>query len=393
MRRRALELVTLIIAVMVGYGIAVVVAPGVVAPSENPTPGARTTAETTTTAASPGSTTSVVSRPETYLVWSTGGLTPELTAGLEDRFEQLSVVRGDVVEMDSGEGLVVPLDALAIDPDAHASFDPDGSLTPLLPGTVALGETSAGFRRLTLGDGLSIGGATYEIVAIVPDSVVGAAEVVFSKSDQSSPIVTDRFALVATDLDRNEFEDVVRDMYDGPAPLRIRTQDETPWLRHGDAVLPQIFIKTALGEFGYGERSGSGFTQEPEFVGDNIVEATVPILGEVTCHAEVVDMLSGAMAQLVDQGLSHLVDRAGYAGCWNPRYIRSTTGTTAGISRHAWGAAVDINAATNPVGSAGTQDPRLVEVLLDWGFTWGGDWLVPDPMHFEYGKSPEPKGV
>jgi len=388
MRRRALELATLIVAVMIGYGIAVVVAPGVVAPSANPTPGERTAAETTTTSTSPESSTSVVSRPEVYLVWSTGGLTPDLTAGLEDRFEQLSVVRGDVVEMDSGEGLVVPLDALAIDPDTHAFFDPEGSLIPLLPGTVALGETSAGFRRLTMGDDLSIGRATYEIVAIVPDAVVGAAEVVFSKSDQSSSIVTNRFALVATDLDRNEFEDVVRGMYDGPAPLRIRTQDETPWLRHGDAVLPQIFIKTALGEFGYGERSGSGFTQEPEFVGDNIVETTVPILGEVTCHVEVVDMLSGAMAQLVDEGLSHLVDRAGYAGCWNPRYIRSTTGTTAGISRHAWGAAVDINAGSNPVGSAGTQDPRLVETMLEWGFTWGGDWLVPDPMHFEYGKSP-----
>ena len=387
MRRRALELVTLIIAVMVGYGIAVVVAPGVVAPSVNPAPGARTTAEETTTSTSLESTT-VVSRPEVYLVWSTGGLTPDLTAGLEDRFEQLSVVRGDVVEMDSREGLVVPLDALAIDPDAHGFYDHDGSLTPLLPGTVALGETSAEFRGLTVGDHLSIDGAAHEVVAIVPDAVVGAAEVVFSKSDPSSSVATDRFALVATDLERNEFEDVVRAMYQGPAPLRIRTQDETPWLRHGDAVLPQIFIKTALGEFGYSDRSGSGFTQDQEFVDDNIVETTVPILGEVTCHAEVVDMLSGAMAQLVDEGLSHLVDRAGYAGCWNPRYIRSTTGTSAGISRHAWGAAVDINAASNPVGSAGTQDPRLVGVMLEWGFTWGGDWLVPDPMHFEYGISP-----
>jgi hypothetical protein len=55
------------------------------------------------------------------------------------------------------------------------------------------------------------------------------------------------------------------------------------------------------------------------------------------------------------------------------------------VSRHAWGAAVDINAAANPFGSLGTQDPRLVAVMKEWGFTWGGDWLSPDPMHFEYG--------
>ena len=82
------------------------------------------------------------------------------------------------------------------------------------------------------------------------------------------------------------------------------------------------------------------------------------------------------------------LDPAGFAGCWNPRYIRPTTGRSSGISRHAWGAAVDLNAESNPQGSAGTQDPRLVEVMLEWGFTWGGDWLVPDPMHFEYGIAP-----
>jgi hypothetical protein len=232
---------------------------------------------------------------------------------------------------------------------------------------------------------LAIGGNTYEVVGIAPDDVVGAAEVVFARSDASSPVITDRYALVTTDLPRAAFEDIVREMYDGPAPLRIRAGAETPWLRHGDAVLPQVFIKLALGEFSYRSRSGSDFVQDPAFQEEHIIEAEVAIIGEVTCHQTVVEMLDGAMTQLVDEGLAHLVDPAGFAGCWNPRYIRATTGSSAGISRHAWGAAVDLNAGSNPVGSAGTQDHRLVEVMLEWGFTWGGDWLVPDPMHFEYG--------
>ncbi|MGH3649968.1 MAG: M15 family metallopeptidase [Acidimicrobiia bacterium] len=385
--RRGVELGTLLIAIMIGYGVAIVLgAPPLVEPASTPVPGPRVIAEpSTTTSEVDESTTTTEPGPETYLVWSTGGLTPELVSGLGDRFQDLSVVAGDVVEMDTGGDSVVPLDALAIDPAAHDSFDPRGWLSLLRPGAVVLGETSAAFRGVETGDGLTIGGASYEVVAIAPDDVVAAAEIVFAKSDPGSSIVTDRFVLVASDLPRPEFEETVRDMYDGPAPLRIRTHGETPWLRHGDAVLPQIFIKRALGEFSFSNLSGSNFTQDQAFLSQNIVAAEVPILGRITCHKTVVEMLSGAMGQLVEEGLGHLVDPGEFAGCWNPRYIRATTGTPAGISRHAWGAAVDINAASNPVGSAGTQDPRLVEIMVVWGFTWGGDWLVPDPMHFEYG--------
>ena len=38
-------------------------------------------------------------------------------------------------------------------------------------------------------------------------------------------------------------------------------------------------------------------------------------------------------------------------------------------------------------------DPRVVEVMERWGFEWGGRWLVPDPMHFEFLRFPlSPKG-
>ncbi|HEX6301784.1 MAG TPA: M15 family metallopeptidase [Acidimicrobiia bacterium] len=388
--RRSLQLVTLLIGVVVGYAIAVAATPGVVAPSVTPEPGDRhaSASTTTTSAAISTSTTTELSQPETYLVWSTGGLTSELVEGLAERFDDFSVVRGDTVELDTDDDLVIPLDGLALDPETHRSFDPRRSLVGLRPGTVALGATSAMFRGLEAGDALSISNRTYQVAAVAPDEVVGAAEVIFSAADENAPAVTDRYALVHSELERNEFESIVRDMYDGPAPLRIRSEDETPWMRHGDAVLPQIFIKTALGEFAYGSRSGSKFSQDPAYVEANIIEGEVPILGAVTCHEKIVEMLRGAMTELVDDGLAHLVDPAGFAGCWNPRYIRATTGRSAGISRHAWGAALDLNAASNPVGSAGTQDPRLVAVMGDWGFTWGGDWLVPDPMHFEYGVVP-----
>lgn len=392
---RSIQLVVLVLGVLLGYGIGVLFgdASGV-EPAPTPDPGPRSDVRITTTTATRATTTTTTELEDdspttaTYLVWSTGGLPQDLVDALTSQFDQISIVRGDTVELASNGNSVIPLDALAIDPNGHQPFDLGNALGDLEPGTVILGATSARLREAKPGDVLTVAGIDYSVAAIAPDEAVSAAEVVFDKNDENSPVVTDRFALIATEVARTEFEAMVRNLYNGPAPLRIRAEGETPWLRHGDAVLPQVFIKEALGEFSYSNLSGSEFTQDEAFLDEHIVREEVPLLGEVICHRRVVGMLAGAMRQLVEEGLSHLVDRAGYAGCWNPRFIRPVTGTTSGVSRHSWGAAVDINTRTNPVGSAGTQDPRLVGIMLDWGFTWGGDWLVPDPMHFEYGIPP-----
>lgn len=385
------NIAALVMSVVLGYFVTIILtSPAGFDPSLTPVPGPvvdrgaeDVPAPVDTSSSQPVSTGATT--VETYLVWSTGGLTPGLTGALAAEYPEASVVKGDVVELEVGNGRLIPLDAVAVEPNDHRPFDPTESLAQLRPGTVVLGATSATLREAGPGDFLVIGGKPFEIVGIAPDKTIGAAEVVFAASDPDSPVRTDRFALIATDTPRTTFEGFVRASYDGPAPLRIRAEGETPWLRHGDAVAPQVFIKQALGEFSYTNRSGSAFIQDKEFLDGNIAEFEVPILGSVTCHKVVAEMLVGAMARLVDEGLAHLVDPSGFRGCWNPRFIRSSSGTPAGVSRHAWGAGVDLNASTNPVGSVGTQDPRLIAVMLEWGFTWGGDWLVPDPMHFELG--------
>jgi len=391
---RVLRLAALIVSVAVGYLVALALAaPTSVDPSPTPAPGDRVVNQSTSSSATDETTTSGT-RPTstTYLVWTSGGLPGELVSNLQSQFEVLSIVAGDSAPLDVGGGRVVPLDAIAIDVEDHGHFDPDGAAEALVPGTVLLGETSAAYRGVQTGDMMSFGDRTFRIVGVAPDEVVGAAEVVFTKSDPDSPVNVERFALVQSDMPRSEFESTVRTMHAGRTQLRIRADGETPWLRHGDAVLPQIFIKLALGEFSYPRGSESELIQNDEFISENIVTADVPVLGSVVCHRVMVDMLIGAMNQLIDEGLSHLIDRDEFAGCWNPRFIRTVTGSPAGVSRHSWGAAVDINAASNQLGSAGTQDPRLVEVMTRWGFIWGGDWAVPDPIHFEYGIPPGSQG-
>jgi hypothetical protein len=52
-------------------------------------------------------------------------------------------------------------------------------------------------------------------------------------------------------------------------------------------------------------------------------------------------------------------------------------------SNHAFGLAIDINALTNVLGTAGDMPEEVVAQWEIEGGDWGGDWTRPDPMHFE----------
>lgn len=52
-------------------------------------------------------------------------------------------------------------------------------------------------------------------------------------------------------------------------------------------------------------------------------------------------------------------------------------------SMHAYGIAIDVNALTNVLGTAGDMPEAVVQQWEREGGDWGGDWRRPDPMHFE----------
>lgn len=71
---------------------------------------------------------------------------------------------------------------------------------------------------------------------------------------------------------------------------------------------------------------------------------------------------------------------ASQSGGYNPRNIAGTNTP----SQHAFGRAIDINWTRNARGTPGDINPDLARRLAQLhGFTWGGDWRNPDPMHFE----------
>ena len=102
---------------------------------------------------------------------------------------------------------------------------------------------------------------------------------------------------------------------------------------------------------------------------------------------ELFPQLIGALREVQAKGLEGALHST--AGCYAARMV--TSNPTSGISQHAWGAAIDINAPENPFGATPTQDPHLVKIFERWGFLWGGTFAIPDGMHFEYLKPP-PKG-
>ncbi len=356
----------------------------------------------------------VVEPPTTFLAWVPGGM----PAGYGARVLGLpGVARVTVVAEDntwltrsySAAGAVVdrprkpymiPIDAAAVDPGTFAQFLPPADrevIVALDRGEGVLGATSAQLRGLGPGAVMEFaGGARVRIAAVLPDQLVGAAELMVSDRTGARIGVThDRYLLLQPDpgrpLTSRRLTEQLRPLLPRTIPrayrkVQVRAPGETPYFRQGDAVLPPVLVKSLFGEFAARpdpNRPG-WLLVDPAWVRAHIVTATVPILGEVRCNAALIPQLREAMQELQRRGLGGTIHA--YDGCYAPRFInRDPTNL---LSHHSWGIAFDVNADVNPVGGTPHQDPRLVQVMQRWGFVWGGSFIVPDGNHFEYRFTP-----
>lgn len=343
--------------------------------------------------------------PGVLVAWTPDGLDPALEAQVRHRpgVAATSLVRAgsvDLVGSRTSDGAVadrvppgwaVPLDTIALDPSQHAPFTPTGdraAVARLEPGQALLGHTSAALRGVGPGGVIDLaGGMTLTVAGVVDDTAIGGAElaVTVATGDQIG-VRTPRYLLLSHTGDRTAAEQAVQSALPPHSPVRFRAPGETPFLRHGDAVLTQAQVKERFGEFSYRRRpTGRGFEQDPAWQAENLVSRELPIIGRARCHRAVVDAIAGALDELKDTGLSALATPETFAGCWNPRLV-SPGGA---VSHHAWGIALDLGYRSNPTGAESIQDPRLVEVFARWGFTSGAQWLVPDAAHFEFVQPPD----
>ncbi|MFN2590276.1 MAG: M15 family metallopeptidase [Actinomycetota bacterium] len=340
--------------------------------------------------------------PDTLLAWIPGGLPGGFTRrvgrvdGVADVTSVTSGVAwmtasysaaGDPVDRPS-KGLAIPLEVAGIDPDDYGPFVPPSeraALAAIAQGEGALGETSALLRRLGPGSTVRFGGRAIRVAAVLPDTSIGAHELVVSKRTAVRLGVTrSRYLLIdpAAGASRVRISAGIRAALPPGDQVQIRGPGETPVFRHGDAVLPQVTLKELFGEFAAAPQPGGYIRIDPAWASRHIVTTTVPLLGTVTCHRALIPQLRGALQEVARRGHAALIDPGDFGGCYSLRFLNRNP--AAGLSHHAWGVALDVNVSANPFGRTPTQDSRLVSIFERWGFTWGGRWLLPDGMHFEF---------
>jgi len=337
----------------------------------------------------------------TLLAWTPGGLPsgyPEAVRGLRAVRAAADVRSGTAwltgwrPEGSPAEsppaGLALPVEVAAVKPASYRRFVPPAeraAIEALADGGALVSRTAAALRGIGAGARLRFGAVALTVTGVVDDELVGAHELVVSFSTGARLGITrSRYLLVAPrpEAERRAVEEGLRRSLPPGARVRVRGPGETPVFRHGDAVLPPLRLKELFGEFAAGPLPGGMLRIDPRWVERNIRTARVPVLGPVTCHRAIVPALRSALQELERRGLDDLIDPGDYGGCYSPRFIARSEG--AGISHHAWGIAFDVNVSQNPLGREPRMDPRVVEVLERRGFTWGGRWLVPDGMHFEF---------
>jgi hypothetical protein len=372
-------------------------------------PGAHTGAVATPSAPAPSIEPST-DMPPAWLAWITGSLPSGFAqrAATAHALGTTVVVAGDTrwmtVSHDAAGHVLdrptppytIPIDAFSVDPAAYASFVPDAyrrTVTDALDnGSAVLGTSSAKLRHLDVGGSLSFGDRTVHVGAIVPDAVAGWSEMLVSRdTGRSLGIVDDRYLLAepGDTMTERRFASTLSALLPDTAVRTVPPGGST-YMRIASGVNPPVVMKQVFGEFAAYPRSDDPafLNVDPAWYDAHIVTRSVPLLGDVTCNRALFRPLIGALTDVQAAGLGGEIHV--YSGCYAARTIARRP--TAPPSNHAYGAAIDINAPENPYGATPTMDPRIAKIFQRWGFLWGGRFLTPDGMHFEYGGPPGEPG-
>ena len=399
-RRRRWAFVALVAGSLILGTVAFVQADDRVSSRAEPTHTAPTTSASPRATPSPQPSTDM---PPAWLAWITGSLPTGFAqrAAATSSLGTIVVVAGDTRWMISSRDAAghvvdrpappyaIPIDAFSVDPAAYAPFISEANRTDvtdaLRSGKAVLGESSAKLRRLDVGGTLTFDGGTVEVGAIVPDAVAGWSEMLVSRAaGRPLGIVDDRYMLAEPPgtMTEQRFASIMSKLLPGTS-IRTLPPGGSTFMRIASGVNPPVVMKQFFGEFSAYPRSDDPafLNVDPAWYDAHIITKSVPLLGQVTCNTKLFPALIGALTDVQAAGLGGEIHV--YSGCYAARTVARSP--TAPPSQHAYGAAIDINAPENPYGATPTMDLRIVRIFQRWGFLWGGKFLTPDGMHFEYG--------
>ena len=271
----------------------------------------------------------------------------------------------------------------------------------LAPDALVMGALSAGLRGaqagdtalLTSGSGATV---TFRIAAVLPASRVGGAEFLMSNE------AADRLGIVRLSRvvmwgfpSRAAIDAAVSANGLVSTSVRIRRSWDPA---DPDGTIGMSETKATLGEFAYRVNANGSVSQDDAWLnaslpgGRELLNGSIPV--RARCHNVIVPALRAALAEVAAERLAATIDVANansFGGCHNARFNRLTPDSSLGfLSRHSWAMAFDTNTLGSCLGCAPPDFAtrpggcRTVQIFRKHGFSWGGNYLTPDGMHFEW---------
>jgi hypothetical protein len=310
-----------------------------------------------------------------------------------------------VVQVSTGPGWAFPMSVTALPIDVIGATMGRAVSGPIGAGGIVMGETSASIRGAQAGDTVDLVAAngtirTFTIGRVAPDAEVGGTELVMSlpQADLLGAVHTTRVLVYGLPS---------RSALDGAlAAYKLTTNSSVRIRRSWDAFDPDGTLgmaqtKSLLGEFDYyyAGISTNGWTaMNAAWVAAHLPpEAeTFPTGIRARCHDMIRADLTAALQEIVDtlpglvnnpsiQSDIDVANTNSYGGCGIglARFARITQ-NLGSISRHSWAQPIDISTAANGQGTTPKMDCRIVRIFRAHNFAWGGNFLTPDGMHFEW---------
>lgn len=259
-------------------------------------------------------------------------------------------------------------------------------------GQVVVGQTSASITGAQAGDVLHLVSADGSIVQFVvgrvaPDVEVGGTEVVMSTSQADAlGAVVSTSVLIYGQFDRNGLNASLASRGIGVDPkIRVRRSWD-PF--DPDNTIGLARTKRLLGELAYSVTASGAVLVDDEWRSTYIPpRQPYPTGINASCNNAIKADLTAALQAVVNAGLAGGIDVGNantYGGCFGPRFSRIVGTQLGSLSRHTWAQALDTNTVSNCQGCVPQMDCRIVRIFRAHNFAWGGNFLNPDGMHFEW---------
>jgi D-alanyl-D-alanine carboxypeptidase len=259
-------------------------------------------------------------------------------------------------------------------------------------GQVVMGATSASLSGAQAGDVVHLVSADGSVVQflvglVAPDEEVGGTEIVMSTAQADSlGAVLPTSVVIYGQFDRNALNAALASRGIGTDPkIRVRRSWD-PF--DPDNTIGLAKTKKLLGEFAYRVTEGDGVVVDDAWRAAYIPNRELYPTGiNAACNRSLKADLTAALQAVVDAGLAGEIDVANanqFGGCFGPRFSRIVGTQLGSLSRHTWAQALDTNTVANCQGCVPQMDCRVVRIFRAHNFAWGGNFLNPDGMHFEW---------